>query len=238
MIELLVALNTASKPSSRQSGSVSSSRLKTRQAVHHRALEADAAAGGLAAAATRSQFQAIGPLLAVSTSMPSAEGLQKMAGGDRREVVLDQGELDEHIGAGGAHELGRRLGRLRRGRRFADRFEDGGRREAARRQQAAVSGADRADEHAQPVSVGEHVLLLREQRAEGARDAAEADEAEPDGARPCRARIRPAHRTDRASAETAATSRSSSPWVVYGASPARMRPPRPASPSNSTSRAA
>src|SRR5674476_456036 len=82
-------------------------------------------------------------------------------------------------------------------------------------------------------------LLLREERAEGARHAPEAQQAEADGAEVGGRRLPGrAHRTDRDRSPTAVTNRSSSPCVVYGARPTRIRPPRLARPSNSTRRAA
>ena len=89
-------------------------------------------------------------------------------------------------------------------------------------------------------------LLGGEQLAERARDAAEAEQAEPDLARPdgsgssskpakemLTSRGAPAgvaaparHRIERERSPTAATRRSSSPSVVYGASPTRTSPPR------------
>ena len=111
-------------------------------------------------------------------------------------------------------------------------------------------------EHAQAVPLGEHPLLGGEQLAERARDAAEAEQAEPDLARAGRVGLlveagegdadvaggagrrgcAGAHRTERERSPTAATRRSSSPSVVYGASPTRTRPPRSCRPSSSTRR--
>ena len=73
MMKLVVLLKTASKPRRRQSMSVNSSRLKTGRpsmTVLSKRMRRPVAA---AFAATRSQFQAMGPLLAVTTSMPRSK---------------------------------------------------------------------------------------------------------------------------------------------------------------------
>ena len=87
-----------------------------------------------AAAATRRQFQAIGPLLAVTTSMPSAKACSMCPRGDRGVVLLHHGQLDEHVGGRGGQQFGRGARRVRRGRRRADGGEGCARREPPRRQ--------------------------------------------------------------------------------------------------------
>ncbi len=70
MMKLVVALKTASKPRNAQSGSAYSRRLNTGRpsmTVLSKRMRRPAAE---AAAATSGQFQAMGPLLAVTTSMP------------------------------------------------------------------------------------------------------------------------------------------------------------------------
>ena len=105
-----------------------------------------------AAAETSGQLQAIGPLLAVTTSMPrrnasrtwpvAAGAYDVDAGRDAGEVAHHR-ELDEDVGAGGGEELGGRPSRLRRGRPVADRGEHLRRRHAGGVEQAAVARAGR-----------------------------------------------------------------------------------------------
>jgi len=75
MMKLVVLLKTASKPSRRQSTSVNSSRLKTGKpsiTVLSKRMRRPVAA---AFAAIRRQFQAMGPLFAVTTSMPRSNAV-------------------------------------------------------------------------------------------------------------------------------------------------------------------
>ena len=231
-----------------------------RETVHHRTLEADAPAGGVGGRLDPAPVPGDGAFVGGDHVHAESEGGFHVAGGDGGEVILHHRELDEHVGAGGGHEVGGTARRLREARRDragrASAVRDGAgqhvsRLHALRREKASVARAGGAHQHAQPVILGECALLAGEQRAEFARHAAEAEQAEADGAQAGAApwsraaaraggrRLPGRHqRTDRERSPTASTSRSSSPAVLYGASPTRIRPPRCRSPSTSTSRIA
>ena len=235
------------------------------EAVHDGALEADAAAARVGRRRDLRPAPGDGSLVGGDHVHAQAERLEDVvrgrrpvrrgAGGDPGEVPHHR-ELHEDVRLGGGEQLGGRPGRLRRGRPVADRRERLRRRHAGRIEQAAVARAHGADQHAESVPVGEHPLLGGQQLAECPGDAAEPEQAELDraGRVPSRLLVEAgqrdadvaggagrrgcagAHRTERERSPTAATRRSSSPSVVYGASPTRTRPPRGWSPSSSTSR--
>ena len=113
MMKLVVALNTASKPSSRQSGSVNSSRLKTGRpsmTVLSKRMRRPVAA---AAADTLRPVPGDRPLVGgddvhaernASRTWPVAAGWRRRP----RTPLLHDGELDEDVGARGGEELGGR----------------------------------------------------------------------------------------------------------------------------------
>ncbi len=142
-IKLLVALNTASKPSRRQSGSANSSRLNTGRPSITVLSKRMRRPPAFAAAATRSQFQAIGPLLAVTTSMPSSKASRTwpVETGAKSCSITVSSTSTSAPDARRSSDAG--AGRLRRGRRAADRLR--GRPPACRpvRRQQAAAGACR-----------------------------------------------------------------------------------------------
>ncbi len=86
------------------------------QTVHDRALEADAAPRLCGLGRDAPPVPGDRPLVGGDDVHPEVEGGLDVAGRDRGEVLLHDGELDEHVGAGGGEELGgrpRRLGQRR-----------------------------------------------------------------------------------------------------------------------------
>ena len=184
-----------------------------------------------------------------------------LAGGDAGEVAHHR-ELDEDAGAGGGEELGSRPGRLRQGRRRpAAASSSAGVRPAGstrlpRRVPAApistrrpcrssstrscVASSSQSALATLPKPSRQSLTVLGPSGSgsspKPAKERLTSRGAPAAGAVGARAGRSAAHRTDRERSPTAATSRSSSPSVVYGASPTRTRPPRDCSPSSSTSR--
>ena len=142
-----------------------------------------------AAAATSGQLQATGPLLAVTTSMPrrNASRTWSVAAGrydatpaatpERSPMTVSSTRTSAPEAASSSAAGRGACGGAGPSPTAASTCR---RRQAGGLEQAAVARAGGGHEHAQPVALCEHALLGGEQLAQRARDAAEAEQAEPD----------------------------------------------------------
>ena len=234
-MKLVVLLKTASKPCSRQSMSVNSSRLKTGRpsmTVLSKRMRRPRLCG-----LGRDALPVPGdrPLVGGDDVHAEVEGGLDVAGRDRGVVLLHDGELDEHVGAGGGEQLVGRPRRLGQRRPLGRRCQHRGRRHSfARRAGCRAASPAPVTTTRRPCSSASARSCCASSAQKAARHVAEAEQAELDGAR------LGVHgqRTEVASPRTASRSRSSSSRVVYGHRPTRTRPPRSMRPRRSTRRTA